>query len=54
MKRNEIKQLQAKLVDRDKVIQAMKQQEAVYLAQADNLKVSWKSLVNRVMQKLGY
>ena len=43
MKRNEIKQLQTKLVERDKVIQAMKQQEAVYLAQADNFKVSWKT-----------
>jgi len=43
MKRNEIKQLQAKLVDRDKVIQAMKQQEAVYLAQTDSFKVRWKT-----------
>jgi len=43
MKRNEIKQLQAKLEDRDKVIQAMKQQEAVYLVQTDNFKVSWKT-----------
>ena len=54
MKRNEIKQLQAKLVDRDKVIQAMEQQEAVYHAQTDNFKVIRKSLVNRVRQKLGY
>jgi len=46
--------LQAKLVDRDKVIQAMKQQEAVYIAQTDNLKSIGKRLVNRVMQKLGY
>ena len=43
MKRNEIKQLQAKLVYRDKVIQAMKQEEAVYLAQTDNLKVNWET-----------
>ena len=43
MKRNEIKQLQAKLVDRDKVNQAMKQQEAVYFAQTDNFKVNWKT-----------
>jgi hypothetical protein len=43
MKRNEIKQLQAKLVERDKVMQAMKQQEAFYLAQTDNFKVSWKT-----------
>ena len=42
MKCNEIKQLKAKLVDRDKVIQAMKQQEAVYIAQTDNFKVNWK------------
>jgi len=54
MKRNEIKQLQAKLEDREKVIQAMKQQEAVYLAQTDSFKVSWKtSHKNRVMQKNG-
>jgi hypothetical protein len=44
MKGNEIKQLQANLVDRDKVIQTMKEQEATYLAQADNFKVSWKTL----------
>ena len=37
-----LKQLQAKLVDRDRVIQAMKQQEAVYLAQTDSIKVSWE------------
>jgi len=42
MKRNEIKQLQAKLADRDKVIQAMEQQEAVYLAQTVNFEVSFK------------
>ena len=43
MKHNEIRQLQVKLVDRDKVIQTMKQQEAVYLAQTDNFEVSWKT-----------
>jgi hypothetical protein len=42
MKRNEIKQLHSQLLDRDNVIQTMKQQEAVYLAQTDNFKVSWK------------
>ena len=43
VKHNEIKQLQAKLVERDKMIQAMKQQEYVYLAQTDNLKVNSKT-----------
>ena len=43
MKHNEIKQLQAKVVVRDKVIEAMKQQEAVYIAQTDNFKVNWKT-----------
>jgi hypothetical protein len=53
MKDNEIKQLQAKLVDREKMIQTMKQQEAVYLAQADNVKVSWKTSC-KLMQNLGH
>jgi len=35
--------MQAKLVDRDKAIQAMKQQEDVYLAQYDNFKVNSKT-----------
>ena len=35
--------MKSKLVDRDKVIQAMKQQGAVYLAQTDISKVSWKT-----------
>jgi len=43
MEHKEIKQLQAELVDRDKVIRAMKQQEAVYLAQTDSFKVRWKT-----------
>jgi hypothetical protein len=43
MKCNEIKQLQAKLVGRDRVIQGMKQQEAVDVAQTDSFKVSWKA-----------
>ena len=43
MKLNEIKQLEAKFVDRDKVIRAMKQQEAVYLAQTDSFKVNWET-----------
>jgi hypothetical protein len=54
MKRDEIQQLQAQLRDRDKVIQTMKQQEAVYLAQTDNFKVSWEKLVNRVISKLRF
>ena len=53
MKRNEIKQLQAKLVDRDKVIQAMKQQEAVYLAQTDSFKVRWKTSCKQGDAKTG-
>lgn len=44
MKREEIKQLKAQLLDRDKVIQKMREQEAAYLAQADSFKVGW--LVN--------
>ena len=43
MKRDEVKQLQAQLEERDEVIQAMKQQEAAYLAQTDSFKVSWKT-----------
>jgi hypothetical protein len=43
MKRNEVKELQVQLEDRDEVIQAMKQQEAAYLAQTDSFKVSWKT-----------
>jgi hypothetical protein len=40
MKREEIKQLKAQLLDRDKVIKKMREQEVAYLAQADNFKVS--------------
>jgi len=54
MKCNDIEQLQARLVDRDNLIQALKQNAASCFSWADDLKVSWKSLVNRVMQKLGY
>ena len=43
MKRNEIRQLQAKLVDRDKAIQAIKQREDVYLAECENFKVNSKT-----------
>jgi len=48
MKCNEIKQ------DRDKVIQTMKEQAEVSFSLDDTFQVSWKSLVNRVMQNLGY
>jgi len=48
MKFNEIKQ------DRDKVIQTMKEQAEVSFSLDDTFQVSWKSLVNRVMQNLGY
>jgi hypothetical protein len=40
MKREEIKRVKAHLLDRDKVIQKMREQEAAYLAQAENFKVS--------------
>lgn len=49
MKRDEIKRLKAQLLDRDKVIQTMKGQEAAYLAQADSFKVSSIRIINRIM-----
>jgi hypothetical protein len=49
MKRDEIKRLKAQLLERDKVIQMMRDQEAAYLAQADNFKVSSITIINKIM-----
>ncbi|XP_023701619.1 centrosomal protein of 152 kDa isoform X3 [Cryptotermes secundus] len=48
MKRDEIKRLKAQLLDRDKVIQTMRDQEAAYLAQADSFKVDAKNLLDQL------
>lgn len=40
MKREEIRKLKAQLLDRDKVIKKMREQEAAYLAKVDSFKVS--------------
>jgi hypothetical protein len=49
MKRDELKQLKAQLLERDKVIQVMRDQETAYLAQADNFKVSSVKIINKIM-----
>jgi hypothetical protein len=49
MKRDEIKRLKAQLLDRDKVIQVMRDQEAAYLAQAESFKVSSIRIIKKIM-----
>jgi hypothetical protein len=49
MKRDEIKRLKAQILDRDKVIQTMRDQEAAYLAQANSFKVSSIRIINKIM-----
>jgi hypothetical protein len=50
MKRDEIKRLKAQLLDRDNVIQIMRDQEAAYVAQAENFKVSCSlRILNKIL-----
>jgi hypothetical protein len=49
MKRDEIKRLKAQLVDRDQVIQIMRDQETTYLAQAERFEVSSVRIMNKIL-----